>query len=88
MRVYKFTASWCANCVVLDKELARIKGGLDIEVIDAGSPQGEFLITKFGVRGLPSLVKTRDVKGEEEVYQSLIGVKHSRETLEKFLEAK
>ncbi len=85
-RVYKFTAEWDTHRSSLDKELARIVGGLPIEVINLDSAEGQVLAATFGVRGSSTLVKTRWLGGEEVVSASLIGFKHSRGTFEKFLE--
>ena len=85
-KVYKFRADWCNQCPNLDKELARIDGGLEVEVVDYATPEGEALGKKFGVRGLPTMVKTREVRGVEQVMDSVVGFQHTRATLEKFLE--
>ena len=86
IKVYKFTAAFDPQCISLDKELARIKGGLPIQVVDLDSSEGQVLATTFGVRRSSTLVKTRRLGGEETVFASLVGFKHSRETFEKFLE--
>ncbi len=85
-KVYKFRADWCKQCPNLDRELARIKGGLDVEVVDIETAKGEALGEKWGVRGLPTLVKTSVIGGEEQLIDSLAGFKHTRERFEKFLE--
>jgi hypothetical protein len=86
-RVYKFQSYHVPECVSLDKELARIVGGLPIETVDFDTSGGESLAKRFGVRCLPTLVKTKMVPGEGEVVRaSLAGHRHTREVFEKFLE--
>lgn len=85
-KVYKFGAAYCSQCPNLDRELARIEGGIPIEVVDYGTPEGEALATSFGVRGLPTLVKTSTDDRGERVIASLAGYKYSRATFEEFLE--
>ena len=85
-KVYKFRADYCTQCPNLDRELKRISGGIDVEVVNYDTEDGEALGKLFGVRGLPTLVKTEIVQGKEVVCGSLVGFKHSREVFEKFLE--
>lgn len=69
--VILFTAPWCNNCksakqVVEDRELYEVK------VVNIDASEGEELMKKHNVRGLPTLVVGRNVHmGDAAVIEAL-----------------
>ena len=86
LKVFKFQVAHEKRCLALDVELARIEGGIPVEVIDFATPLGEGLAKEFGVRCLPTMVKVEVVPDGIRVVAALAGERHSRETFERFLE--
>lgn len=58
--VYDFTASWCPSCQllkpVLSKAASRFGGFAYIQPIDVDTPQGQALVAKLGIKGIPTLI--------------------------------
>jgi thioredoxin-related protein len=85
-KIYLFTIPFSKDCMLLKGELARVEGGLEIEEVKFRDDNLEptELAQKFGVRGVPTLVKVNE---HGTVTEALAGYKYTRGTFEKFLEA-
>jgi thioredoxin 1 len=57
-KAIRFTATWCGPCKMLAKNLESVKTETPIEVIDID--ENSELATKFGIRGVPTLVMLQD----------------------------
>jgi len=55
-KVLRFTASWCNPCKQLAPIIESIETTVPIEVVDVDTDEGSQLATKYGIRGVPSLV--------------------------------
>lgn len=53
-KVVVVSASWCGQCGPYKKALEQ--AGIEFEVCDADAPENEALLTKLGVRGLPTTI--------------------------------
>ena len=53
-RVLRFTASWCAPCKMLARNLEDVNTLIPIEVIDIDEKQD--IAIEYGVRGVPTLI--------------------------------
>lgn len=53
-KVIRFTASWCAPCKALAKNLESVKTDIPIDVVDIDNDMS--IAIEFGVRGVPTLV--------------------------------
>lgn len=53
--VYRFTASWCQPCkslaALLDRESIKIHNVMDVDSVEAKP-----LVTKYGIRSVPTIV--------------------------------
>lgn len=79
MKIIRFTASWCQPCKMLAKMLEDIENKPTIEVIDIDQDSDSAI--KFGIRGVPTLVKL-DENGN--VVERMVGMS-TQPALEKFL---
>lgn len=61
-KVLRFTASWCAPCKALAPIVESTKGDCQVDVIDIDTEDGTALATKYGIRGVPTLVMIEDDK--------------------------
>jgi thioredoxin 1 len=80
-QVLRFTASWCQPCKALASILEEIKTDIPIKVIDIDNDQE--LAKKYGIRGVPTLVK---LDGEK-VVSTMVGVK-AKNLVEEWLNGK
>jgi thioredoxin 1 len=55
MKILKFQADWCEPCKALTKLIEEIDTKIEIEVIDIDKEP--LTTTKYGIRGVPTLVK-------------------------------
>lgn len=55
-KVLRFTASWCTPCKALAPILEEVETTIPIEVVDVDTEEGSKLATKYGIRGVPTLV--------------------------------
>ena len=55
MKILKFQADWCEPCKALTKIIEEIDTKIEIEVIDIDKEP--LTTTKYGIRGVPTLVK-------------------------------
>ena len=62
IKVLRFTASWCGPCKALAPIVETVKGHIPVDVIDIDEEVNVVLATKFGVRGVPTLVMLDDDK--------------------------
>lgn len=62
IKVLRFTASWCGPCKALAPIVETVKGDIPVDVIDIDEEVNVVLATKFGVRGVPTLVMLDDDK--------------------------
>ena len=76
MKVYKFYANWCQPCKILEKNLGVAKIQHEIVPINIELPESKELIVKYGVTGIPVLVKEDGTR--------LVGVKTAKQ-LEDFI---
>lgn len=53
-RILRFTASWCAPCKALAKQLEEMEVNIPIEVIDIDS--SPTLAMDYGIRSVPTMV--------------------------------
>lgn len=67
MRIIKFHAPWCGQCVVLEKNLQRT--GLKYESINAD--EHEDMAARYGVRNIPAIVVVDD---DDHVVKRLLGI--------------
>ena len=73
-KILKFGADWCTSCIALSKTLAGTK--LPVEVVEVDSDVDPQLASKYGVRGLPTMVLVN--KDGEEI-RRLVGSKPLKE---------
>ena len=76
MNVYKFYANWCQPCKTLEKQLSVVNTQHEIIPINIELPESKELIVKYGITGIPALVK--------ETGEKLVGMKTTKQ-LEEFL---
>jgi thioredoxin 1 len=55
LKILKFQADWCEPCKALTKLIEEIDTKIEIEVIDIDKEP--LTTTKYGIRGVPTLVK-------------------------------
>lgn len=69
IKVYKFWAPWCGPCKMLAPVFQRVKEensankGLEFIEVNADEDENEDLISKFGIRNIPTIIvynKTND----------------------------
>lgn len=72
MKLLKFYADWCGPCHVLSKVMQSWdQRVLDIvENVDVDTKAGNLLCSKYGVRGVPSLILVREDGSEIQRYSS------------------
>lgn len=78
MKILKFQADWCEPCKALTKLMEEIDTKIEIEVIDIDKEP--LTTTKYGIRGVPTLVKI----DENGIVNRLVGFK-DKQQLEKWI---
>ena len=73
MKILKFQADWCEPCKALTKLIEEIDTKIEIEVIDIDKEP--LTTTKYGIRGVPTLVKI----DENGIVDRLTGYKNKRQ---------
>lgn len=65
-KILKFSAEWCAPCKELKRKITGDSDFDNIEIVDIDieSEDGNDMVEKYGVRGVPTLIY---FKGEEQV---------------------
>lgn len=58
MKILKFYSNSCGPCKVLEKNLK--EAGIEYDSINVTNPDNLDLVTQYGVRGLPTLIKIDD----------------------------
>ena len=82
MKILRFTASWCAPCKSLAKNLEEAKLGIPIEVVDIDVYDD--VAVEYGIRSVPTLV----LMGENKtVIRRITGAKTVSELRTWFTEA-
>ena len=76
MKVYKFYADWCQPCKTLEKQLGVVKTQHEVVSVNIELPESKELIVKYGITGIPALVK--------ETGEKLVGMKTTNQ-IEEFL---
>ena len=74
-KVLRFTASWCGPCKALAPILESVETTVPIEIVDVDTEEGSKLATKFGIRGVPTLVMVED----GQVVKSISGLKNKEQ---------
>ena len=74
MKVLKIYSETCGPCKVLEKNLQA--AGISHENVDVDSEQGEELVSKYKVRGIPTLLLVND---EDHVINRYTGVMNVEE---------
>lgn len=75
-KILKFSATWCGPCKMLAATIKDVDLGVPVEDIDAD--EHPYLIKKYAVRGVPTMVL---LDGETEVAR-LVGMKTLEEIKE------
>ncbi len=73
MKILKFQADWCEPCKALTKLIEEIDTKIEIEVIDIDKEP--LTTTKYGIRGVPTLVKI----DENGIVDRLTGYKNKKQ---------
>ena len=73
MKILKFQADWCEPCKALTKLMEEIDTKIEIEVIDIDKEPST--TTKYGIRGVPTLVKI----DENGIVDRLTGYKNKKQ---------
>ena len=74
MKVYKFYANWCQPCRTLEKQLGVVKTQHEVVPVNIELPESKELIVKYGITGIPALVKEDGAK--------LVGLKSAKQVEE------
>lgn len=77
MKILKFSADWCGPCKTLQAVLDSVE--LPVEVENINIDENEDLTRKWGVRGVPTMIKISD-SGQEITRQ--VGALTAEEFLE------
>jgi len=73
MKILNFQADWCEPCKALTKLIEEIDTKIEIEVIDIDKEP--LTTTKYGIRGVPTLVKI----DENGIVDRLTGYKNKKQ---------
>ena len=73
MKILKFQADWCEPCKALTKLIEEIDTKIEIEVIDIDKEP--LTTTKYGIRGVPTLVKI----DENDIVDRITGYKNKKQ---------
>jgi len=73
LKILKFQADWCEPCKALTKLIEEIDTKIEIEVIDIDKEP--LTTTKYGIRGVPTLVKI----DENGIVDRLTGYKNKKQ---------
>jgi thioredoxin 1 len=73
MKILKFQADWCEPCKALTKLMEEIDTKIEIEVVDIDKEP--LTTTKYGIRGVPTLVKI----DENGIVDRLTGYKNKKQ---------
>jgi thiol-disulfide isomerase/thioredoxin len=76
MAVYKFYADWCGPCKILEKNISVAKIQQQVVPVNIELPESKELIVKYGITGIPALVKEDGTK--------MVGVKTVKQ-IEEFI---
>lgn len=59
MKVLKFSASWCAPCKSMQKQIDKLKDGgkLNIEIVHIDIDEEPITTKEYGIRSVPTLIK-------------------------------
>jgi thioredoxin-like negative regulator of GroEL len=80
MKLYYFSAGWCAPCKAM---YPLVKEHNNIEIIDVESEEGSKLAGRFSVRGIPTLIAYDEVN--DKLIDQMIGAK-SKSIIAEFVE--
>lgn len=82
MKIYKFSADWCMPCKALAVLMDSIDtNSLDITSVDIDSESAIDLVSTYGIRSVPTLVKVK-VDG---TFESISGSGKTKAQIEDFL---
>ena len=73
MKILKFQADWCEPCKALTKLMEEIDAKIEVEVIDIDKEP--LTSAKYGIRGVPTLVKI----DENGIVDRLTGYKNKKQ---------
>lgn len=77
MKVLKFSASWCKPCSVLSQNISSVDLPVEVEEVDIDTDDPR--VRKFGIRGVPTMIKVDD-NGKE--LSRAVGVMSPKKILE------
>jgi thioredoxin 1 len=63
LRIYYFTATWCGPCKVFGPILKDVVENMtDVELVKVDADENQDMVNKFGIKGFPTIIVTKDDK--------------------------